>query len=291
MGIKKKLFIISVGLLLFSACVPKPIDIEVEPAQPKLVVASQIIPGRIMIIGLTKSFSALSEAVQGDTVPEEFLNNTLVSDAFVTVSYFGKIDTLTMLSPGIYASINTLQYDYGVYTLYAKDPSSGLEITAESNIHPKVDFDTVYPVITRTPGDTTIKVHFEFDDLTEKNWYAINYYVKRNTGTGFDINRIFSVGSNKVLTELELLSDLTFENSHHIGETQLSGIHPTDTIAVSIANISEGYYQFLTAYKRAGGLFNQLTGEPVNYPSNVINGYGYFNTHYPDIRIFDLHHY
>jgi hypothetical protein len=284
------LFIISIICMLLSACLPKPIDIGIEPYQPKLVVASQIIPGKTMIVALTKSFSALSNSTQGDTVPAHFLDSVLVSNALVTVSYLGNTDTLWMVTPGIYASINTLQYSYGTYSLYAKDPATGLEISAVSTLLPKVSFDTVYPAITRLPGDTSIKVKFEFNDLSEKNWYAINYYVKRH-GTGFDINSIFSVGSNKILTELELLSDLTFSDPHYVGETLLSGIGPTDTIAVSIANISEGYFQFLTAYKRAGGLFNQITGEPVNYSSNVINGHGYFNTHYPDVRIFDLHHY
>ncbi len=281
---------LTVLCLLLSACLPKPIDIEIEGHRPTLVVSSQIIPGQTMIVALTRSFSALSNSTQGDTVASNFLDNVLVSDALVTVSYLGETDTLYMLTSGIYISTNTLQYSYGTYSLYAKDPATGMEITAESSLLPKVPFDTVYPVITRNPGDTTVRVEFEFSDLPEKNWYAINYYVKRS-GTGFDINRIFSVGSNKVLTELELLSDLTFDDNVYSNETQLSGIGPTDTIAVAIANISEGYYQFLTAYKRAGGLFNQITGEPVNYPSNVIKGHGYFNTHYPDIKVFDLHNY
>lgn len=287
---KPVLFILIVLTIVLSACLPKPIDIELEPFQPKLVVSSQIIPGKVMIVALTKSFSALSNSTQEDTVPSNFLDSVLVSDAIVTVSYLGTTDTLFMVTPGIYASINTLQYNYGVYNLFAKDPATGLEITAQSTLLPKVEFDTAYPVITRNPGDTTIKVKFEFEDLPEKNWYAINYYVKR-IGTGIDVNSIFSAGSNKILTELELLSDLTFNNTNVIGETLLSQIGPTDTIAVSIANISEGYFQFLTAYKRAGGLFNTLTGEPVNYKSNVIGGHGYFNTHYPDVRIFDLKDY
>lgn len=278
---------ILISILLLSACLPKPIDIDIKPYSPKLVVASQIIPGKTMIVSLTRSFSALSNSTEEDTVAQNFLDSVLVPDAFVTVSYSGNTDTLFMVTPGIYASLNTLQQNYGIYTLYAKDPATGLEISATSTLLPQVLFDTVYPVVTKNPGDTTIKIKFEFNDLPEKNWYVVNYYVKRN-GTGFDINSIFSAGSNKVLTQLNLLSDLTFDSAHYIGETQLTQVKPTDTIAVGIANISEGYFQFLTAYKRAGGLINQITGEPVNYPTNVINGHGYFNTHYPDVRIFDL---
>jgi hypothetical protein len=42
-------------------CVPKPIDIDVKAADPKLVLASQVIPNQIMIVSLTRSFSALKD--------------------------------------------------------------------------------------------------------------------------------------------------------------------------------------------------------------------------------------
>jgi hypothetical protein len=41
------------------SCEPKPIDIDVKPAEARLVVSSQIVPQKNMIIALTKSFSPL----------------------------------------------------------------------------------------------------------------------------------------------------------------------------------------------------------------------------------------
>ena len=280
---------------LFYSCTPKPIDITINKFEPKLVVSSQIIPGSIMIVSLTKSFSALSNTESTDTsVSNNFLQGVLVKNAVVTVSHGNKIDTLSMISPGIYASLNILQENYGFYVLKAKDPQSGMEVTASSTLLPKVTFDTITPVITKGMKDTAISIKYTLlDNPNEDNWYVINYIKKNHTtsGANLDINNAFSLGSNKILTEFELLSDKTFENHKFEQETILTDVNPSDSIAVTIANISEGYYQFLTAYKRAGSVFNQFTGEPINYPTNVTGGYGYFNTHYPDVHYFYLKNY
>jgi hypothetical protein len=289
-----KIIIFMVGSFVFAfvGCRTKPIDIDVKPGKPKLVVASQILPGNIMVVGLSTSFSALANSTQNDTVSSNFLDNILVKDAFVTVSYSNKIDTLFMVTPGIYSSVSTLQQDYGFYTLFAREPSTNEEIKASSVLLPKVKFDTIFPIINKSVQDTSVSIKYEFTDIPgQDNWYVVNYYLKQSAATGFNISNYFNKGSSKLLADFDLLSDKTFSQGKYSAETILYSVGHTDTIAVSISNISEGYYQFLTAYKRSGSFFNQLSGEPINYPTNVNNGYGYFNTHYPDIKIFDLNKY
>jgi hypothetical protein len=53
---------------------------------------------------------------------------------------------------------------------------------------------------------------------------------------------------------------------------------------VALSNIPKGYYEYLAAYKRSGNLLSQLTGEPVNLPTNVQGGYGYFALTKPSIK-------
>ena len=53
-----------------------------------------------------------------------------------------------------------------------------------------------------------------------------------------------------------------------------------------MSNISPEYYKYLSIrndnrYNLAG-----FASEPLNYPTNVQGGYGYFNLHVPDVRIF-----
>lgn len=290
----KNLCYILVLVTLLLGCVPKPIDIDVKAADPKLVLASQVIPNKIMIVSLTRSFSALEgQGIQdSDSLNNDFLDKILVKDAFVTVTYFGIVDTLFMLSPGVYASINTLQYSYGTYTLYAKDPQTGEEINATTQLIPQVQFDTIYPTVIKNPGDTVIKVNYTFhDDPSSENYYVVNYIRKTNSSSPVDINQVFSQGNNGIIKEFELLDDNSFTNSVFTTTKELQEATPHDSIAVMLSHISKGYFEYLNAFKKSGAIINQLTGEPINYPTNVNNGYGYFNAYYPTTRIFDLNNY
>jgi len=284
--------LILINVLL--GCVPKPIDIDVKAADPKLVLASQVIPNQIMIVSLTRSFSALEgQGIQdSDSLNNDFLDKILVKDAFVTVTYFGNVDTLFMISPGVYASINTLQYSYGTYTLYARDPQTGEEINATTQLIPQVQFDTIYPIVIKNPGDTVIKVNYTFhDDPSSENYYVVNYIRKTNSSSPVDINQVFSQGKNGIIKEFELLDDNSFTNSVFTASKELQEATPHDSIAVMLSHISKGYFEYLNAFKKSGAIINQLTGEPINYPTNVNNGYGYFNAYYPTTRIFDLNNY
>lgn len=287
---------LAVAAVAFYSCQPKPLDIDVEPAQPKLVVASQLIPNKIMIVMVTRSFSALKGkgAQDADTVSQDFLDEILVKNALVTVSYFGNTDTLYMLSPGVYASINTLQYTYGVYTLHVNDADAGLEVTSSTTLLPKVSFDTVYPVVIKNPGDTVVDISYQLTDNTnEENYYVVNYIKKVNAqnSPGIDINQVFSLGSNYFQSYFDLLSDASFTDGKYSTQKHLETVTHQDSIAVMVSNISKGYYDFLSSYKRSGSFVNLLTGEPINYPTNVEGGYGYFNAHYPNTHYFDLKNY
>jgi hypothetical protein len=61
---------------------------------------------------------------------------------------------------------------------------------------------------------------------------------------------------------------------------------PGDTIAVSLSNISEEYFEFMQL--RIDNRFSlvEFISEPVNYPSNIVGGRGYFNLYVPDVRFF-----
>jgi hypothetical protein len=61
---------------------------------------------------------------------------------------------------------------------------------------------------------------------------------------------------------------------------------PGDTIAVSLSNISEEYYRFMQLRLDNRFSFVEFISEPVNYPSNVKGGRGYFNLYVPDVQFF-----
>ncbi len=292
---RQLIHILSLLIIILSGCTPDPINIKVDPAPKKLVIASQIIPSKTMLVAVTRNFSALKNFNDGDTINNNttFLDSVFVKNAFVTVQYFGKTDTLKMIAPGLYGSSDVLQYNYGSYYLEVYDGEAGLSANALTTLLPEVRFDTVYPVLIKNPGDTIVKVQMELrDNVQEENYYVINYIKKVNkVNGGIDLNQIFSLGSNAVQSYFDLLDDNAFTNGKLSLTKELLRVTAHDSIAISLSNISKGYYEFLSTYKRSGNLINQLTGEPINYPSNVYNGYGYFNAHYPDNRLFDLNKY
>jgi hypothetical protein len=278
------------AILFAASCTPEPIDIDIAQAPVKLVVTSQVVPGQIMVVGLTRSFSALSNGGNADTISDNFLDSVLVENAIVTVDHPGGTDTLYMITPGIYASINVLLTNYGIYTLRARDVVMNLEITATTQLMPQVVPDSVTPYFEYLTNDTNLFVHYELTDIPgEENFYVVNFYRNNNdTGASLDPNTYFAQGQNK-LTSFDLITDTDFDqNGRLVRNREMTEVGYNDTIAVTVSHISKGYYEFLTAYKRSGSLINQLTGEPINFPSNVQGGYGYFNAHIPTVRIFEL---
>lgn len=277
---------------LLLSCEPQPIPITLAAPPVKLVVASQLIPDRIVLVSLTRTFGTLEGATQRDSLTDAFLEKILVDSALVTVRHQDQVDTLQMLSPGIFAGANLRQSENGSYTLDARDFRTGETITATSVLPPPVRFDRVEPDIVYADGQVRVDVSYAFrDDPAVKNWYLVSYYKKVSLSRGQpDLSNYYGRGSNQ-LVEFDLVSDENLKDPDYAAVRKLEEVNVSDTIAVSVSNISQGYYAFLSLYKRAGNVITRISGEPVDYPTNVVNGYGYFNTHLPDIRFFDLNKY
>ena len=85
---------------------------------------------------------------------------------------------------------------------------------------------------------------------------------------------------------IKLIDDDTF-NGQTYGETFLvvpREFSPGDTLAVYLSNISKEYRDFIQLRLDNRFSFVEYISEPVNYPSNVVGGKGFFNLYIPDIR-------
>ena len=285
----KHILYILMGTLIV-ACSTTPLEVNIPQQEQKTVVFSQVIPGRTMIIALTKSFGALElQQNEDDSISSSSLSRFLEDSATVTISYNGQSDTLFQIEKGLYASISTPQEANIIYDLKIQN-DRGEELTASAYMLPKINFDSSFPSIERS-GDTTVSIDFSFTDLPGSNWYMINFYRQGENLDGLDVNSVFKNGDNN-LVRTEIVSDATFDgvytNQSIFSSDEMS---ITDTIAVAVSNISEDYFKFLDLRKRGGNIFSELVSEPISYPTNIKNGYGFFNTHYPDIEIFDLNNY
>ena len=257
-----------------------------------MCIASVVVGNNSLVVGLTRSYSPLESSPDEDTLSDDLIEQILVTGAIVTVSHGTELDTLYELAPGVYASITVPIIAGETYTLRAKDPQMGLEVWAATIMQPTVVLDTVYPNIVRNPQDTMVYFHIKLTDNTwAENYYVVNFIKKVQGDTTFDINSIFAAGSNEVLTEFELYEDNSFTSGVIEKDVHVWSATQTDTVAVTVSEITKGYYEFLTAMKRSSSIFNQVTGEPITYPTNVNGGHGYFTMHRVTSDIFDLNLY
>lgn len=264
---------------VFVACRPKSLDIEVQPAESKLVAFTHIIPGNIMLVALSKSFSVL----EGNT--QEDMDSLLVTGATVQVKFDSQVFDFYELSPGIYASFSAAyEYDqeYELLAYFGKDT-----IRSTTKMLPKVDYTSVLPSVEKLANDTNVYLNLSFTDLPDvSNWYLINVYRKQAGLQQVDGVNYFLNGNNALARSI-LVSDKEFDGTYD-KMFKFDELNHKDSIVVTLSNINESYYKYLNFKVGGGNIFNQLNIEPVNYPTNIVNGYGFFNTHFPDIKFFDL---
>ena len=287
----KKLIYISFIIFFYNACKrPKPFIITLPETEKKIAISSVVIPNNILAVSVSYSFSALtnSQDKNGNNVFDSSLyNQFLVDHALVTVSYNGRTDTLFKITPGVYASAGLLTIQNETYTLNVHDSATGLRVSAQSSMLPKVAFDTLYFTKKKAGKDTLIDVHFIVDDdQSRENYYMVSYY---NAAASPIYNALFKNPNKQKFVNIELYNDQVVDAQGRIKIDKNFFIpDKNDTIIVQLANISKGYYEFLSAYKKSDQLIYQLLGEPVTLPTNVIIGYGYFSTYNPSVRIVDL---
>lgn len=274
------LFLLTVALI---GCLPEPLPIALEQAETRLVIASQVVPGEIMIVTVSKSFGALTFSEEDGDPGDELLDQVLVESAEVTVSYDGIVDTLFAVEglPGFYFSVETPQILNTTYRLDVFDPETGLVVSADAEMLEFVPLDAVTATFESTDffDETTLNYTFT-DPAGVSNWYMLNVFELDDLdGSG---NMIFSTTGSAVSTTL--ITDQSFNTSEISGSIELFEFDD-DSLVVSFSNISEEYFDYLTLREQGGDLLTSLLNEPINYPSNVRNGYGYFLTHYPDVQV------
>lgn len=281
---EKIINVLWVGLLLgvFAiGCIPEPLDVKGIPAVPQqIVVTSQIIPDRSLVVLLTRTFGALEASEDSD--PQEVLDEVAVADAVVTLSGPDGTDTLLSLDNGFYGGLTTPFQAGESYTLHVVSTSLG-EVSATTIVKPTISFSNISASLYYNGyGDTLAQIVYSFQDPAQANWYMLNAQpLEQNDLVGQILNP-------EAYTRL--LEDTGF-NGQQYGEIVRvfpRDYQPGDSLAVSLSHISEDYYKFMELRLDNRFSFIEYLSEPVNYPSNVVGGKGFFNLYLPDVRVFVL---
>jgi hypothetical protein len=206
-----------------------------------------------------------------------------VTDATVTIRYGSDIDTLLSLGNGFYGGV-FIEFEPGLdYTLDVESETLG-HVTSTTQAKPKISFrDLAAELYYDNFDDTLAQVTYRLDDpREEKNWYMLNV---------FKVDR--EELRDNVLNPREyirLKDDLEFNGRQYIEAFRVfpREFSSGDTLAIYLSNISEEYFDFIQL--RLDNRFSlvEFISEPLNYPSNVEGGKGYFNLYIPDIRFIVL---
>lgn len=286
-----KAFLGLAAMLVLFSCRPEPLFISVPQLESKIVVSSQVIPPNVLLISLSQSFSALQNVEDDST--GDILNQIILKNAAVSLSYDGKEDSLIEIDNGFYIGIDIEAIVGSTYQLKVSD-SLGRSVSAQTVLLPEVTFDSIQPVVERLPEDTIVRIQYSLSDQSGANWYMINYYSNvSNEDSSFTVGNILGQGNPEgylgtdLIADQEFAPDGTFRNERVFFNLD----EDSAVVAISIANISEEYYNYLVLRERAGNIFSQIISEPINYPTNVDGGLGFFTLHYPSFRFFAIRDY
>lgn len=277
------IWFLSLGIisLLFYSCLPDPLEVEGVPTiKPQIVVSSQILTDQSLVVLLTKSFGALDASDDSD--PQALLNQIAINDALVTITGPQGTDTLNFIDTGVYGGLTNLLEGGKSYTLQVKSPTMG-EVKASTLVKPQVRFDQIETGLFFNGFDDTLaQVTHQFQDLPGKNYYMLN--VQRFRQQNLEEQLLNPRAFIRLLTD-EAFDGKMYSETFRVFPTDFS---EGDTVAVYLSNISEEYYRFIKLREDNRFSFVEFLGEPINYPSNVEGGKGFFNLYLPDIRVFRL---
>jgi Domain of unknown function (DUF4249) len=261
--------------IFLESCSPKPIPIYLDEVESLPVIWSQAIPNSTTLIYFSRSFSSLEFQENDSTSADSLISQFLVTDGLVTITHAGETDTLIQVSDGFFVGFGTDLIAGDDYTLNALDYLTGKSISAATKVYAAVPVDTVtYSLIDTSTVDLTVS----FVDPPGANWYAIHYYSQY--ANPLELDDPF-VADNVV--ETDVISDLEL-NSANVSINKTLEFIESDTLFVSLNNISQEYYDYLSQRERGGTIYNQLVQEPINYVSNIQNGFGMFSLHFPSVK-------
>ena len=267
--------------LMLASCTPEPLELEDIPAlQPEIVVATQMISEQSMVVLLTRTFSV--QEVSRELKPEKFLKQIAVNDALVTISGPGGMDTLPFRENGIYGELGITLTEGGTYELQVKSETLGT-VSSTTRVQAQVKMKQVKAdLYYKGLDDTVAVITQEFQDPSEENHYLLN--VQKLEHEKLFRNAINPEAYTMLFNDSGFNGESYEENFTFFPADFTAG----DTIAVSLANISQEYYQFmeLRAEKRLS--FLEFLSEPANYPSNIKGGKGFFNLYIPDVHLLVL---
>jgi hypothetical protein len=246
------------GLIYLTACnLTKDVDIVLPdyPRQP--VVECYLEPGKPFRLLLTQSYSFFDPF----GLDSSFLNKTLLQNAFVTITYNGRTDTLvnqfsfesSPLKIFNYVGSNIVPATPGLEYVLNVVLENGGNITGHASMLPYVPIDSI--VVTWNPErDTLARVlTYITDDLSQPNYYRrMLHYSSLDSFPEQDF-----LVNDRISTE----ALIAFGTGYELTEG--------DTVFNTIFHVSKDYYDYAESYQLAIAGSGNPFAQPSQIKSNV----------------------
>lgn len=261
------------------SCIPDPLPVgKIPQLQPRIVVSTQMIDNETVLVLLTKSIGALDASNDSDF--EELLNQIAINDAVVIIENELQRDTLVFIETGIYVGSQLELISGQSYRLVVNSEEMG-SVTAIAPVQQQITFQTLTAEIFDNGFDTLLDVSMTFNDLPGKNYFMFN---AQRFSEEQEPQDFLNPGVFTRLSEDDGIDDERVLGDDFLVFAQRDFV-PGDTVAFFLSNISPDYFNFMKLRQDNRFNFSDFLGEPVNYPSNVEGGLGWFTLHLPDVRI------
>lgn len=281
---------ILVASLLFASCRPEPIEIEIPQEAGKPAISSVCLDPHTVSISASYTLSSLQNLQDTSAVANmaRAQRDLLVDSGLVTITQEGGApQTLHMIAPGFFGRRDLNLVAGALYTLTVRDYRKGTFTTATTTFIQKPSVDTIFPE--RLPGQTAgVKLTVRLKDVQPGSYYFMSY---RSGSDARDVAAPLPLSASALQVykskQIELFSTANV-NSGSLERSFILDVKADDTLVVQIGRVDKAHYDYLDAYKRSGALINQLSGEPINLPTNIKTGFGFFSLFEPVRKVWYL---
>jgi|GEM_PF-1142896 len=281
MNNSKIIALLIIAVSLFSCRKPKPLDIEIPQAESKMVISSMIVNDHAIAVsaGYTVGTALdLQTATEDSSLPKE----AFIDSAIVTISLPGQAPMeLIRAARGLYTTNDINLVAGSTYTLTVTDPKKNITSTAMTTYIPNDKPVDVTAEFSTANEDSVLKINVAIDNANSDDRYFVSYGSLSQLRTTAAIKDHDAKSKLKALASFEpkriQLIDNNMLKQDRLEHSFSVKAAIKDTMIIQVAHIDQAYYKYLAAYKRTGYFINQITGEPIDLPTNIKTGYGYFS--------------
>ncbi len=255
-------YIFLLALLALTACnLTKDVDIDLPQYDRQPVVECYLEPGQPFRLLLTRSFGFFDPF----GLDSNFIQNTLLDSAIVTISHDGQTDTLrnglyfTFISPikiFNYQSNQLVPATVGTdYTLNIILPNNAGSITGRTTMLPRVEIDSV--VVQFSTGADTLKARslmYITDDQSQTNYYR----------------RLLNYGSLDSVPDQDFIVDDGISTTATLAFGTGYELEVGDTIFNAIYHITKEFYDYTESVQLAVSGNANPFAQPSPIKSNVV---------------------